>query len=176
MDPNMERLIPQQLSAFVLLNILQYLSCRFFRAVIISTRQKSTPCLWYPQIVYFNSSEMFGSDSMRVQSTELYKFISAGDHNALHCWSYFMLYSQRAQHCPHPYLKEKKLNTKRRRKTPKQKTKITTKKSIYFNIKIPEQNTIFQIISIQEIILENSTILAAVHMQLWFTLQCILGQ
>ncbi len=114
MDPNMERLIPQQLSAFVLLNILQNLSCRFFRAVIISTRQKSTPCLWYPQIFYFNSSEMFGSDSMRVQSTELYKFISAGDHNALHCWSYFMLYSQRAQHCPHPYLKEKKLNTKRR--------------------------------------------------------------
>lgn len=111
-------LFPSATLSFVLLNILQYLSCSFFRAVIISTIQKSTPCLWYPQIFYFNSSEMFGSVSMRVQSTELYKFISAGDHNALHCWSYFMLYSQRAQQCPHPYLKEKKQNTKRR-KTPK---------------------------------------------------------
>lgn len=135
MEPNMERLIVssflQQLWAFVLLNILQYLSCRFFRAVIISMRQKSTPCLWYPQIFYFNSSEMFGSVSMSVQSTEPYKFISAGDHNALHCWSSFMLYSQRAQHCPHPYLKEKKQNTKtkRKRNTSKQKTKITKKKN-----------------------------------------------
>lgn len=76
-------------------------------------RQKSTPCLWYPQIFYFNSSETFGSISMRIQSTGSYKFIWAGDHNALHCWSSFMLYSQRAQHCPHPYLKEKKQNAKK---------------------------------------------------------------
>lgn len=55
--------------------------------------------------------------------------------------------------------------TKRRPNTSKQKTKITTKKIyiLYFNIKIPELNTIFQTVSIQEIILENSTVLAAVH-------------
>lgn len=54
--------------------------------------------------------------------------------------------------------------TKRRPNTSKQKTKITTKKSIYCtSISKYLSSTIFQTVSIQEIILENSTVLALVH-------------
>lgn len=47
-------------------------------------------------------------------------------------------------------------------------------KSIYFIIKIPEHNTIFQNISIQETILENSTIFATVRISSWFTISHLL--
>jgi len=66
---------------------------------------------------------------------------------------------------PPPFSYRKKTTYKSKKRTNICKLLLNT---------IPKHNTIFQTISIQETILENSTILATVHISSWFTLSHLL--